>query len=366
MGSLIIMILIPLIFIPIVNKEMFLPFDYPAHITFAKNIFENRVINIPHFLYQFSIIVAHLIFKSDWEKSGVIAVLFFYIILGLIIFKVFSSEIKTTSIKTTLLLVFLTLGSILITPITLIAFLDHKQYLGYIGINVYHNPTIILLKPFSLLLYLFTIKYFLENKTVTKKELPIIIMITILCIIAKPSYIICYLPVLGLWTLYKYLHKEKINWIFILSVLITSILILMWQYYITYSTQSSSGIVFAPFVVLSHYSSYIFIKFLLSITFPIVVYAVYFKDTSRNLSLNFSWSVFFFGILYTYLLAESGVRFFHGNFTWSGQIALFLLFISSIVFLLKQKIDNKFKFSITVLSLHLISGIVFYYYIIIS
>ena len=186
-GSLILMFFILLIFTPIVHKVIILQSDYAAHIAFAQNIFQNRVLNMPHFLYQLSVIVAHLMFRSTWDHSGIIAALFFYIILGLIIFKLFSSEIKATSFKNTLILVFLTLGSILITPVTLIAFLDHQQYLGYIGINVFHNPTMILLKPFSLLLYLFTVKYFLENKTVTKKELPIIIMITILGIISKPS-----------------------------------------------------------------------------------------------------------------------------------------------------------------------------------
>jgi hypothetical protein len=83
--------------------------------------------------------------------------------------------------------------------------------------------------------------------------------------------------------------------------------------------------------------------------------------------------VFLFGATYGYLLAEEGVRFTHGNFVWSAQIGLFILFVYTVLFLIKQspfddRMDpgqsprsiQKFWISVGLYGVHLIGGIVWY------
>jgi hypothetical protein len=49
-----------------------------------------------------------------------------------------------------------------------------------------------------------------------------------------------------------------------------------------------------------------------------------------------AWAVFVAGIALGYLFAESGASADHGNFLWSGQLAAFLLFAVSSLFVLRQ------------------------------
>jgi len=106
-------------------------------------------------------------------------------------------------------------------------------------------------------------------------------------------------------------------------------------------------------------------KFSLSILFPLVVYALYLKRACRNVHFNLAWLTFGIGAFYTYFVAESGWRFGHGNFTWSGQISLLILFISATVFFIAQ--NRPFKWSIRmvactyIFALHLLCGLYWYY-----
>ena len=47
----------------------------------------------------------------------------------------------------------------------------------------------------------------------------------------------------------------------------------------------------------------------------------------REFSFQFAAISFFFGCGYVYLFAETGNEMFSGNFGWSAQIILFMLFV---------------------------------------
>jgi hypothetical protein len=149
-----------------------------------------------------------------------------------------------------------------------------------------------------------------------------------------------------------------------------------WQYLATYTPDRllrvEGGIFFAPLAVYAQDSGMLLPKFILSILFPLIVYALYYKDASVDIGLNLAWLNFIFGAFYTYMLAESGLRFQDGNFKWSGQVTLFILFIASVVFFLHQnagwlsgrlekKPDDAFMVGVIVFGLHLVSGVLFYY-----
>jgi len=94
---------------------------------------------------------------------------------------------------------------------------------------------------------------------------------------------------------------------------------------------------------------------------------LYFQKTRQDLSFNLAWLTFIFGAFYTYFLAESE-RVTDGNFIWSGQITLFMLFVVSAVFFLRQIYEpgKGFTFSraaiicIVIWMLHVASGVLWY------
>jgi len=259
-----------------------------------------------------------------------------------------------------------TLSLLILTPIYIIAVFDCQPYFGYIGITTYHNPTIILLKPIALLHFLCTMKAF-DNHQCRKRLITLTAILTILSVIAKPSYVICLLPSLTIFIVFKQATKQTINWRLLLAgIVLPSVAILTWQYGFTYSASEKHSIVFSPFKVMSHYSEYLFLKFILSILFPLCVYALYFKKAIRDHRLNLSWLVFFSGAFYSYFLCESGPRMFDGNFLWSGQISLFILFVVSILFVIKRKIvytgfyGRDLRLLAFVFGTHVTMGMLFY------
>ncbi len=102
-------------------------------------------------------------------------------------------------------------------------------------------------------------------------------------------------------------------------------------------------------------------KFVLSILFPLCVYSLYFRKATDDTYLSLAWPIFLVGACYTYFLAEDGAARFDGNFWWSAQVALLILFVFSTAFLVRQEVRSKrFFICAAVFGLHLISGIVWY------
>jgi hypothetical protein len=61
----------------------------------------------------------------------------------------------------------------------------------------------------------------------------------------------------------------------------------------------------------------------------------YWRQARRDQILQLSWLCFFFGALYSYGFSET-IHWTAGNFTWSGDIAAFTLFVGAVTFWLRQ------------------------------
>jgi hypothetical protein len=222
--------------------------------------------------------------------------------------------------------------------------------------------------------------YSYNSKFTINKEhqfIPIFITagITILGILAKPNFIITLLPALTLIFFFFIWRKKPVNYSrIIFGIVIPSLLLLSWQYIATYTHESiitdKANIIFAPFLVYSREYDLLFLKFILSILFPLLVYVMNSPQAKKDLALNFSWLLFIFGAFYTYFFAETGERLQDANFGWSGDIANFVLFVNSLIFFLQQSkplhtYQNNFSYKRFILwfaySLHIISGIFWYY-----
>jgi hypothetical protein len=233
--------------------------------------------------------------------------------------------------------VFFSITLTLVTPIMLFQPLDGQYYFGYIGLANYHNPTVILLKPFALVMLIYSVAA-IQNRISAWHHIGIFCLVTIGATLMKPSYTLSILPVVVLFILWKKYSKEAWNKkLILIGFLIPGIAILAAQYLFTYlQRDASGGITFAPFAVESMMSSNLVWKFLLSILFPIVYLVSIGKKGIQTTESQVSWLAFLLGIIQMYFIAESGNRMDDGNFRWSAQITLFALFVTLIRFLWQQ------------------------------
>jgi hypothetical protein len=183
--------------------------------------------------------------------------------------------------------------------------------------------------------------------------------------LAKPSFIICFIPAILAYMVVRFLRKEAMDLrLLTFGLFVPAILVLGWQFLINYGG-TESQILLMPFAVKSYYSDHLLIKFVFSAFFPTLVLISYLKELIEDPKMVVSWALFAVGSFYSYFLAEnSGGGIYHGNFDWSAEISLFLLFATSMIFFFEvkqhhQSIQIKDYIIMGALLLHLASGILF-------
>lgn len=315
-------------------------YDYTVHSDLAAKMLASLALLSPHFLLHACIIALHQLLPVSFYTAAALVVLLAIAGTAALLFKTMKTASGTIRIAGILAICLL-----MTAPIPLLAPLDGKLYFGYIAANVYHNPTILLLKPFALLVFGLILPPAGQDGATSRKTLVVWVLATVACALAKPSYIIVIVPALIIAGTIPGLRKALTGkvWLISFGFLLPALGILAAQYWITYSTeqipgvyQGKSGIIFAPLAVMSSGSSWLMVKFFLSIAFPLAVFLAYFREALSHSRLQFAWIGFTIGAAYTYLLAESGPRMLHANFTWSGQITIFILLAVSAEFFCEQ------------------------------
>ena len=256
-----------------------------------------------------------------------------------------------------------------LAPVMFLALADGLYYYGYIGLANYHNPTIHLLKPFALLALIQALKGF-ENTKNPWRVVAASAVLVLLSSLVKPNFILAFVPALGILSLYRLLRKQTLDLrLMILGFALPSIAILIWQWAITYQGGDyANSITLAPFVLESSFSKFLLLKFLLSSLFVLQGLWVFRKALIRDLVLFLGWITLLIGLFQNYLLVENGPEMLSGNFRWSGQIALFLMFViltrhSARYFLVENQ--GKTWQKLTALGsylAHLLGGIAYYLY----
>lgn len=229
---------------------------------------------------------------------------------------------------------------VIVTPVIAPWFLDGAYYFGYIGLASYHNPTVHMLRPFAVLMFIFAMEVLTRPASSAWKVLAAALIFAGATFL-KPSYTITLLPALGLMGLYWLWKRRPIGWwMAILGLGLPSVALLVPQFVITYVRgEVDGGIALMPFSAAQMLSGYLPLKFFMSIFFPLVIAVLFFRRALHDHEMVLAWLSFAAGALQFYLLIELGSRFTHANFLWGAQITLFILFAVSIRFLLKQEIS---------------------------
>ncbi len=350
-----------IIFTPLFDRVVREMSDYIAHIVWTRELLVGNV-NIIHVVFHGMLMGVHALGPFDWETAAVVVMLICYVGMALISYLWLRPVTRRGFVA--LLGAFAVL---VITPITVFTWATNNHYLGYIGINVLHNPTMIVLRLFGLATFIVALSALDGRLKFSIKTLLAVILLVILTMFAKPNFALDLVPALVVFLVVRAGRTRNLTGLrlSVFGLILPMLILLPIQYVAQYTLiplAAPGGIIFAPLgTVLQHEPrvEWLALKFLMSIAFPVAVTLLYRHSAFSDNAMLIGWLVFLAGAAQMYFFAESGDRFNHGNFWWSAQIGLFVLFVAAIrLWLTQARRDWRSLLSLAVLSLHLISGAV--------
>ncbi len=248
-------------------------------------------------------------------------------------------------------------------------FYDFENFnfsLGRIPSSTWHNSTLIFLMPFAILLFHYSFKFIQENKFY-KKIGSYILILGIINLLIKPSFLFVFIPAFPLTVLVVEKNRsKKVIYSFALSLILFFLLLI--EYYFIYvfnlsslEKEQSNGIGIAPFLIFKNYSTNLFLDFIVSTLFPIISLLVI-KKIRYILIVRYSLLMYIIAFLIAILVIETGNRMYHGNFVWQLIITNYILFLVIGISVLKEiqlnRVSRLKSFLIfIVFLLHLFSGI---------
>ncbi|PHR30076.1 MAG: hypothetical protein COA36_01450 [Desulfotalea sp.] len=303
----------------------------------------------PHFLYQYLLIGLHKISGLSFFQST-------YVVVFLMVF--FTFLVAYRGLRGTkhevIYLVLATTFLLVSHPIPIVFPYDRHLLYGYIASNVYHNPSILLLKLIAITHFLLLCRLLKEERWSSRSwlDIALIAVLTAVSTIAKPNYVIVLLP--GLCIL-LYLNRKNHCFfkrgavVSVVSAIVPAIAILVWQYIAFYTGHSGNTIGVSLLEVFYINSSgwTLVPKLVGSIAFPLALLAVTREKIIQDIEFQLSSAMFVISLFFAYVLVDNvaGRGTGAGNFWWSAQIAHFLLLFVCIKFYLKVIADTIFRSS---------------------
>lgn len=332
---------------------------------------------LPHFLFPALVIGVRAVLPFlDFAGAGIAVVLASQLALVSLLLGLLGGAWPGAARRrgAALACLLLALSLLLVMPVNLLGLPERNLYFGYVSISTHHNPTLVLLKPLALGLFLQALSALAPGPE-PRSALRVFgtAALALLSTLAKPSFALAFLPALalfaGVWRLG--LRRSVDTRLLGLGIALPCLSVLAWQYLTTYAgaapPELASRIALAPLAVVRALSpSGLAWKFALSILFPACVYALL-PGARRDAALNLAWLTFGAGALLAYGFAEAGPRRMDGNFLWSAQIGLFVLFVASLLAALRRAAalpapgrDARLRVCAAAYALHLASGLVWY------
>ena len=365
--------------------------DYQHHLDWAReladkgyiyrppnNLFQNLVvITRPLLPFRvFTIISPYLkniIDKRSYDMVALLLMLMALVVTALVIYKRFKDILDESGKKSVpWWLIGLTLVPMLVGPIFFFT-MPERTYLGYVTGNVYHNPTIILLRPLAIATFFLGFQQLYARPT--WKPIVLGAILLALATQAKPNFTLTFLPAIALFSLFDLKRFRSINWWYVfIALALPAGLILAEQYFMTYTGSNGDSIILAPFQAILQYVPNVgteFLFILLSISFPLAFTVLCWKQLRGEKTILLAWLNFLVGLTIALLFTEVAEQ--HAlNFWWGPMVGLYILFIETIgqslklgIFNFRDKNKLAIKLSLTgILLLHLICGGIYYFTVI--
>jgi hypothetical protein len=375
-GALILAAVSCLLQMPVTIRFLGFDNDYTTHIKFAETIYRTHHIVVPHFLFHFLTIAVFEVARTSFQTAALVVLGFCYALTGWLVYREVATPImeasSTAPLWRSVAAGFLAIAVLLFEPI-LRPNVPHIYQIGYLWAEPYENPTYSVMKPFTLVSTASAL-VFLRSMTASRFAVLLAALATILGALAKPSFVICLMPAVVAVAVWRWKHQQAVNWTaVVLGILLPGALVVLLQYYLSYSGLGPqetyhNAIIFAPLGVFRiRHITYLPMKFALSVAFPAAIYLLYWKSARRDLSLNFALLLFTLGLGCAIFLAEKQ-RMEHGNLLWGAYITLFILYLYSTLFLVRQLTKTSWRPGMTarhvvaigIFLAHLTSGILVY------
>ena len=224
---------------------------------------------------------------------------------------------------------------------------------GVCSPNPWHNHTFIAARPFMIVAFIFGVitlaqyeKDFAKGATNSWKQLSLYFIFAIsllLTTMTKPSYTLVHMGTFGLIMIYRLFVAKWKNFrqtILMGLFYIPTIIDLLYQYSSNFtgvaSTGEEQGIGIGLFRVWSYSCHNIPLAIILGLFFPIVVLIFNWKSLKEDDIFKTSWLVLLMSFFMAAVFYEKGFREHHGNFFWGYQCGQFIVFMTSVIIILKD------------------------------
>lgn len=219
---------------------------------------------------------------------------------------------------------------ILVSVMLLIAFSMpmRRLYLGQIPPSVWHNSTIVFVMPLALLLFWQSYEQLMEPN---RRRVFVLSILCVANIFAKPSYVFVFCVAYPCMLFIRFRLSSTFWWnlppILIGAGLVVGQFVLIYFFSLNSFNSGESGVSIAPFLVWSHFSSFIPLSVVASFLFPLGYLSIYWRDLANQTLVQYSviGCAVALGIFVTF--AETGPRQWHGNFAWQAIISSYILFM---------------------------------------
>jgi hypothetical protein len=353
--------------------------DYPVHARWARELAETGVIRVPHPLFHVLTVTVHALLPArltdsvqrglgaagedgSWVLAALAVGTFSIVALALFLYRLLLEEAPEGHTPAgAWASAGWALALLLVAPITVLTWRRHQLYLGYIAPTVFHSPTVSLLKPLALAWFWTVARPGRE----AGRRWVAAALLAAAATLAKPSYTVAFLPALALWLAFARWLPRAVEGGAARASLVVGGALLVGQAW----ARGAPGLLgMAPLEVMGYYSTrwQMPLFLLLSIAFPLGVAVACRPESWRNGPLMLAWLAFGIAAGYGYLLAEAQPHRGDGNWLWSGQVALFILFAESVLFLRSRGRDaspptRRWRQGCAVVfALHLACGLVWY------
>lgn len=203
------------------------------------------------------------------------------------------------------------------------------RYVSYQAANIWHNSTYICMKLVALLAiqYYFILEEKYE-KGLTAREWLTFAFINIICTGVKPSFLLAFSPIMGIYLLIDLLKGKSLSKILIFgSALLPSGLVIVWQRAVLFGDETGNGVTLKPWFTFSLHTAKPKLAVILSMLFCILAVAVTLYKEYKDKRYIFVLAMTALGFMEALCLVEEGNRNLDGNFLWGYSFCLFVLFV---------------------------------------
>lgn len=207
------------------------------------------------------------------------------------------------------------------------------RYVSYQSANIWHNSTYICMRLFALLTFLMYFK--LEEKYregLSVKEWLAFALLNVITTGIKPSFLLAFSPIMGIFLLADLFERVPFKRIFIFgSAMLPSGLVILWQNAVLFGEDTGNGMEFSPWYTFSMHADQPKMAVILSVLFCMIVILVTLKDILKEKNYLFILLMTALGFLEALCMVESGSRSVDGNFLWGYSFCIFVLFLYTAV-----------------------------------